>query len=80
VHYPLPCIPVKPSYLLGIWLPSKMKIEKPLIFYSDRGIQYACKEFRMLLQKSTLIIQSMSRKGNCWDNTEAESFFLMKCL
>lgn len=45
-----------------------------LIFHSDRGIQYACKAFRNLL-KSKLITQSMSRKGNCWDNAVAESFF-----
>ena len=45
-----------------------------LIFHSDRGIQYACKAFRNLL-KSSLITQSMSRKGNCWDNAVAESFF-----
>lgn len=45
-----------------------------LIFHSDRGVQYACEEFRRLLQKHR-IIQSMSRKGNCWDNAVAESFF-----
>lgn len=45
-----------------------------LIFHSDRGVQYACEEFRSLLEKNH-IIQSMSRKGNCWDNAVAESFF-----
>lgn len=45
-----------------------------LIFHSDRGIQYACGEFRNLL-KAYKINQSMSRKGNCWDNAVAESFF-----
>jgi transposase InsO family protein len=45
-----------------------------LIFHSDRGVQYACEEFRGLLQKHQ-IVQSMSRKGNCWDNAVAESFF-----
>ena len=49
-------------------------IQKDLIFHSDRGVQYACKAFRNLL-KSNLITQSMSRKGNCWDNAVAESFF-----
>jgi putative transposase len=49
-------------------------IQKDLIFHSDRGIQYACKAFRNLL-KSNFITQSMSRKGNCWDNAVAESFF-----
>jgi len=46
-----------------------------LIFHSDRGIQYACNEFREVLGKEGGIMQSMSRKGNCWDNAVAESFF-----
>jgi len=54
---------------------SKRTIDKPLIFHSDRGVQYASKEFRKLLKDNCLIIQSMSRKGNCWDNAVAESFF-----
>jgi putative transposase len=45
-----------------------------LIFHSDRGVQYACSEFRALLEMNQ-IIQSMSRKGNCWDNAVAENFF-----
>lgn len=45
-----------------------------LIFHSDRGVQYACEEFRALLERYQ-IIQSMSRKGNCWDNAVAENFF-----
>jgi len=55
---------------------------KPLpgfIFHSDRGIQYASKQFRKLLKKHGGI-SSMSRKGNCWDNAVAESFFhSLKC-
>ena len=45
-----------------------------LIFHSDRGIQYACDDFRGLL-KTFKAIQSMSGKGNCYDNAVAESFF-----
>jgi len=45
-----------------------------LIFHSDRGIQYACDEFKLMLNING-IEQSMSRKGNCWDNAVAESFF-----
>ena len=45
-----------------------------LIFHSDRGSQYASEQFRKIL-KNKKIIQSMSRKGNCWDNSVAESFF-----
>ena len=47
----------------------------PLIFHSDRGIQYACLEFRKELAKHKQVSQSMSRKANCWDNAVAESFF-----
>lgn len=54
---------------------TKRKIDKPLIFHSDRGIQYAAKDFRVLLEANPNITQSMSRKGNCWDNAVAESFF-----
>ncbi|GAC1463231.1 MAG: hypothetical protein PVSMB1_13670 [Gemmatimonadaceae bacterium] len=44
------------------------------IFHSDRGVQYASREFRELLHAHGLR-QSMSRKKNCWDNAVAESFF-----
>ena len=57
----------------------KMAIERrgyPLwvLTHSDRGSQYGAKAFRKLLSFS-LCIPSMSRKGNCWDNAVAESFF-----
>lgn len=57
------------------------KINRPiqqkqsLVFHSDRGIQYACDEFTNLLNSHKNVIRSMSRKGNCWDNAVAESFF-----
>ena len=44
------------------------------IFHSDRGIQYASMDFRDILRAYGLV-QSMSRKGNCYDNAVAESFF-----
>lgn len=50
-------------------------IDSKLIFHSDRGIQYACSEFKNYLDLNENIVQSMSRKGNCWDNAVAESFF-----
>lgn len=50
-------------------------ITSDLIFHSDRGVQYACCEFRDTLRASKLVRQSMSRKANCWDNAVAESFF-----
>jgi len=47
-----------------------------LIFHSDRGIQYCSDEFRSALKRlCPSVRQSMSRKGNCWDNACAESFF-----
>lgn len=45
------------------------------IFHSDRGIQYACDEFVAEMDKYKNLTRSMSRKGNCWDNAVAESFF-----
>jgi putative transposase len=45
-----------------------------LIIHSDRGVQYACSDFRKVLKKHKYV-QSMSRKGDCWDNAVAESFF-----
>lgn len=50
-------------------------IERNLIFHSDRGVQYACHAFTKLLKNHPLVLQSMSGKGNCWDNAVAESFF-----
>jgi len=54
---------------------SPIKSEEEIIFHSDRGIQYACEEFVIELEKYKNIKRSMSRKGNCWDNAVAESFF-----
>lgn len=50
-------------------------IKTPLVFHSDRGIQYCSSEFRSTYKREGRIQQSMSRKGNCWDNAVAESFF-----
>ena len=45
-----------------------------LIHHSDRGSQYASHEFQTKLVAYGMVC-SMSRKGNCWDNAPAESFF-----
>lgn len=50
------------------------KLDKGLIFHSDRGVQYASRKFAETVE-SYGVIRSMSRKGNCWDNAVAESFF-----
>lgn len=47
---------------------------KGLMIHSDQGVQYVSREFRTQLVKHGCI-QSMSRRGNCWDNAVAESFF-----
>lgn len=54
-----------------------VKQRKPpsgLIFHSDRGIQYACTDFQNLLETYGMQC-SMSKKGDCYDNACAESFF-----
>ena len=53
---------------------SKRKINMGLIFHSDRGSQYASKDFKKILNLYQ-VKQSMSGKGNCYDNAVAESFF-----
>jgi len=53
---------------------SYRKPPKGLLWHTDRGSQYASYSHKDLLQHHG-IIQSMSRKGNCWDNAVAESFF-----
>ena len=50
------------------------KPPKGLIWHTDRGSQYASYLHKDLLEQNG-IVQSMSRKGNCWDNAVAESFF-----
>jgi len=50
--------------------------QEGLIFHSDRGVQYCAQAFGDVLRESCPTVrQSMSRKGNCWDNACAESFF-----
>jgi len=52
----------------------RRKPGKGLIHHSDRGSQYASFDYRNLLGIYGMIC-SMSRKGDCWDNAVAESFF-----
>ena len=48
--------------------------EAGLVHHSDRGVQYASEEYRSRLRERGIVC-SMSRKGDCWDNAVAESFF-----
>ena len=50
------------------------RVNKGIIFHSDQGIQYASESFRRML-KDNGFVQSMSRKGNCYDNAITETFF-----
>lgn len=51
------------------------KVMSGFIFHSDRGIQYACNKTKAIFSFHLKGEQSMSRKGDCWDNAVAESFF-----
>ena len=53
---------------------SKRNPGRGLIFHSDRGSNYCSNETRLILAHNG-IRRSNSRKGNCWDNAVAESFF-----
>jgi transposase InsO family protein len=59
------------AFLKACWL---RRPGPGLLFHSDRGSQYASTAFRTVLA-AWHCTQSMSRKGNCWDNAVAESFF-----
>lgn len=56
---------------MAIWLRRPVQ---DLIFHTDRGSQYCSNDFQEML-KTHKMLSSMSRKGNCWDNAVAESFF-----
>jgi len=59
------------SLLMGIW---RRNPGPGLIFHTDRGSQYCSNAFQKTL-KTNKMFSSMSRKGDCWDNAVAESFF-----
>jgi putative transposase len=52
----------------------RRKVRSDLLLHSDRGSQYASYNMQQLLRNNKIEC-SMSRKGNCWDNAVAESFF-----
>ena len=62
---------VNDALLMALW---QRKPLRGLIWHTDRGSQYASHSHRAILQQHG-IKQSMSRKGNCWDNSVSESFF-----
>lgn len=54
---------------------SNRAITPEFLLHSDRGVQYTCTSFVDIIALNKHADQSMSRKGNCWDNAVAESFF-----
>jgi putative transposase len=52
---------------------AQLGAQKPML-HSDQGVLYRCRAYRAQLAEAE-ITQSMSRKGNCWDNAPMESFF-----
>mmetsp|Transcript_22040 Transcript_22040/g.10427 ORF Transcript_22040/g.10427 Transcript_22040/m.10427 type:complete len:162 (+) Transcript_22040:608-1093(+) len=56
---------------MAIW---RRRPRPGLIFHSDRGSQYCSNDFQKMLKENDMI-SSMSGKGDCWDNSVAESFF-----
>ena len=51
-----------------------VSLDAQTLIHSDQGCHYTCKKFRQIVSDSGLR-QSMSRRGNCWDNAPQESFF-----
>ena len=62
---------VTDALMMAVW---QRRPKAGLIVHSDRGSQYASHAYRRLLENRGFV-GSMSRKGNCWDNAVAESFF-----
>ena len=53
---------------------NRRRPKAPLMHHSDRGCQYTSADYRAALDDEGITV-SMSRRGNCWDNAVAESFF-----
>ncbi len=62
---------VNNALLMALWT---RKPKRGLLWHTDRGSQYASDSHREILKEHG-VTQSMSRKGNCWDNAVSESFF-----
>jgi putative transposase len=62
---------VSDALMMALW---RRGFPKGVLFHSDRGSQYCSHDYQIMLKRYGLLC-SMSRKGNCWDNAVAESFF-----
>ena len=52
----------------------RISLNEDVLIHSDQGVHYTSPKYQLLLKKQK-ITQSMSRRGNCWDNAPMESFF-----
>jgi len=59
------------ALMMAVW---RRKPDSEVIVHSDQGSQYGSDDWRRFCRASNLA-PSMSRRGNCWDNAVAESFF-----
>jgi len=59
------------ALMMALW---RRGFPRGVLCHSDRGSQYCSEDYQKML-KSYGLICSMSRKGNCWDNAVAESFY-----
>ncbi len=59
------------ALMMALW---RRGFPRGVLFHSDRGSQYCAHDYQLLMKQYGFIC-SMSRKGNCWDNSVAESFF-----
>jgi putative transposase len=59
------------ALLMAVW---RRKPDRRVVVHSDQGSQYGSDDFQRFCQAHNLE-PSMSRRGNCWDNAVAESFF-----
>lgn len=59
------------ALLMAVW---RRKPKNPVLVHSDQGSQYGSDDWKRFCQANNLE-PSMSRRGNCWDNAVAESFF-----
>lgn len=62
---------VSDALMMALW---RRGFPRGVLFHSDRGSQYCSNDYQKML-KSFGFVCSMSRRGNCWDNAVAESFF-----
>jgi len=77
VGWSLSCDMTAEHTVVAAWADARKnrRILPGFLLHSDRGVQYTCNRFADIIVHNKYASQSMSRKGNCWDNAVAESFF-----